>query len=170
MKYVIAVLETNNCAKNDIVYSIQCQFINVNFVSFLLFFVFFHQVVALLFIFTIFLFILSLGVQNPKLTNPKPGDRLHLCPTLPSGYAIFNSFDFRSFIIDGCKLRSVTEIASEPIKIYSSDAAMIQFGKKDSMIDSVKGYLQVYEDTSSKVAIVKSITYYFCEAYNSMIS
>ena len=38
------------------------------------------------------------------------------------------------------------------------------------MIDSVKGFLQVYEDTTGKFAIVKSISYHFCEAYKSMIS
>ena len=38
------------------------------------------------------------------------------------------------------------------------------------MIDSVKGFLQVYKDTTGIVAIVKSISYHFCEAYKSMIS
>ena len=38
------------------------------------------------------------------------------------------------------------------------------------MIDSVKGFLQVYEDTTGKAAIVKSISYHFCEACKSMIS
>ena len=33
-----------------------------------------------------------------------------------------------------------------------------------------KGFLQVYKDTASKVAIAKSISYHFCEAYKSMIS
>ena len=37
----------------------------------------------------------------------------------------FNGLDFRSFIIDGCILSSVTEIAFEPIKSYSSDAVMV---------------------------------------------
>ena len=74
------------------------------------------------------------------------------------------SLDFRSFIIDGCKLSSVTEIAFEQIKSYSSDPAMVQFGKKHIIIGSVKGFLQIYEDTTGKVAIVKSISYNFCEA------
>ena len=56
-------------------------------------------------------------------------------------YAIFNILDFRSFIIDCCILSSVTEIAFEPIKSYSSDAIMVLFGK-DTMTDSVKGFLQ----------------------------
>ena len=47
---------------------------------------------------------------------------------------------------------------------------MVYFGKKDIMIDSVKDFLQVYEDTSGKVAIVKSIFYHVYEAYKSMIS
>ena len=39
------------------------------------------------------------------------------------------------------------------------------------MIDSVKGFLQIYEDTSTgKFAIVKSIYYHFCEAFKSMTS
>ena len=38
------------------------------------------------------------------------------------------------------------------------------------MIDSVKGFLQVYKDTTSKDFIVKSISYHFSEAYGSMIS
>ena len=38
------------------------------------------------------------------------------------------------------------------------------------MIDSGKGYLQVYKDTTGKVTIVNNISYHFCEAYNSMIS
>ena len=38
------------------------------------------------------------------------------------------------------------------------------------MIDCVKGFLQVYEDTTGKVAIVKRISYHFCEAYKNMIS
>ena len=42
--------------------------------------------------------------------------------------------------------------------------------KEGIMIDSVKGFLQVYEDTTGKFAIVKSISYHFCEAYKSMIS
>ena len=33
-----------------------------------------------------------------------------------------------------------------------------------------KGFLQVYKDTTGKVAIVKSISYHLCEAYKSMIS
>ena len=33
-----------------------------------------------------------------------------------------------------------------------------------------KGFLQVCKDTTGKVAIVKSISYHFCEAYKSMIS
>ena len=70
---------------------------------------------------------------------------------------IFNSLDFRSFIIDGCELSPVTEIAFEPIKSYSSDAIMVYFRKKNIMIDSVKGFLQVYEDTTSKIAVLKSI-------------
>ena len=48
-------------------------------------------------------------------------------------------------------LSSVTEVAFEPIKSYSSDAIMVQFRKKD-MIDSVKDFLQVFEDTTYKVA------------------
>ena len=47
---------------------------------------------------------------------------------------------------------------------------MVYFGKKDIMIDSVKDFLQVYEDTSGKVAIVKSIFYHVYEAYKSMSS
>ena len=47
---------------------------------------------------------------------------------------------------------------------------MVYFGKKDIMIDSVKDFLQVYEDTSGKVAIVESIFYHVYEAYKSMIS
>ena len=35
------------------------------------------------------------------------------------------------------------------------------------MTDSTKGFLQVYEDTTDKAAIVKSISYYFCEAYKT---
>ena len=38
------------------------------------------------------------------------------------------------------------------------------------MIDSGKGFLQVYEDTTGKFAIAKSISYHFCEAYKSIIS
>ena len=38
------------------------------------------------------------------------------------------------------------------------------------MIDSVKGFLQVHEDTTGKVAIVKNISYYFHEAYKGIIS
>ena len=36
------------------------------------------------------------------------------------------------------------------------------------MIHSVKGFLQVYGDTTGKVAFVKNI-YHFCEAYKIMI-
>ena len=38
------------------------------------------------------------------------------------------------------------------------------------MINSAKGFLQVYEDTTGKAAIVKSISNHFFEAYKSMIS
>ena len=38
------------------------------------------------------------------------------------------------------------------------------------MIDSVKGFLKVYEDITDKFAIAKSISCHFCEAYKSMIS
>ena len=41
---------------------------------------------------------------------------------------------------------------------------MVKFGKKNIIIGSVKGFLQIYEDTTGKVAIVKSISYNFCEA------
>ena len=37
------------------------------------------------------------------------------------------------------------------------------------MIDSIKGFLHVYKDTTDKTAIAKSISYHFCEAYESMI-
>ena len=37
------------------------------------------------------------------------------------------------------------------------------------MIDSVKGFLQVYKDTTGKAAIVKSIPCHFGEAYKSTI-
>ena len=37
----------------------------------------------------------------------------------------FNGLDFISFIIDGCILSSVAEIAFGPIKSYSSDAVML---------------------------------------------
>ena len=59
-------------------------------------------------------------------------------------------------------LNSATEIAFV--------AVMGLFGKKYIMIDSVKDFLQVYEDTTGKVAIVKIISYHNCEAYKSMIS
>ena len=36
------------------------------------------------------------------------------------------------------------------------------------MIDSFKGFLEACEDTTGKVAIVKSISYHFCEAYKSI--
>ena len=68
------VFEKNNCDKNNIVYSIECLFINVNFVFFLLLFL-------LLLGFSFYLFVcyryffLSLGIWDPKLTNAKPGDR-----------------------------------------------------------------------------------------------
>ena len=38
------------------------------------------------------------------------------------------------------------------------------------MINSVKGFLQVYENTIGKIAIVKSISYHFCEDCKSMFS
>ena len=63
-----------------------------------------------------------------------------------------------------------TQIAFEPIKSYSSDAIMVEFGKKDIMNDSVKGFLQVYEDTRGKFFIVKNISYHFCEDDKSMTS
>ena len=50
-------------------------------------------------------------------------------------YAIFRSLDLRPLIIDGSILSSVTERDFEPIKSYSSDAIMVQFEKKDIMID-----------------------------------
>ena len=83
---------------------------------------------------------------------------------------IVSSLDFRTSIIDVSILSSVTEIAFEPIKCYSSDAKIIYFGNKNIMIDSVKGFLHVYEDTRDKVSITKSICYHFCEANDSMIS
>ena len=74
------------------------------------------------------------------------------------------------FLIDDCILSSVAEIAFEPMKSYSSDAVMDQFRKKNIEIDSLEDFLQVYEDTTGKVVIVKSISYHFCEAYKHMIS
>ena len=74
------------------------------------------------------------------------------------------------FLIDDCILSSVAEIAFEPMKSYSSDAVMDQFRKKNIEIDSLEDFLQVYEDTTGKVVIVKSISYHFCEAYKRMIS
>ena len=46
-----------------------------------------------------------------------------------------------------------------------------QRDKKDKilLLLFVKGFLQVYEDTTGKVAIVNSISCHFCEAYKSMI-
>ena len=38
------------------------------------------------------------------------------------------------------------------------------------MIDSVYGFLQVSNDTTGKAVIVKSISYHFCEAYESIMS
>ena len=50
---------------------------------------------------------------------------MDLCAVIRYAVFKFNSLDFRSFIIDGHILSSVTEIAFEPIKGYSSDAVMV---------------------------------------------
>ena len=43
----------------------------------------------------------------------------------PRGMSYLISLGFRPFIIDGCILSSVTEIAFEPINSYSSDAVTV---------------------------------------------
>ena len=57
--------ETNNCDKNNIVYSVECWFINVSFVFLLLLLFFFYFVLAVLFFFIIYIFFefRSLGSQ-----------------------------------------------------------------------------------------------------------
>ena len=66
--------------KNNIVCSIECWFMTVNFVCILLL-LFFYLVLALLCIFIIF--ILSLRVWDPKLLNPNLDDWPQLCPVFP---------------------------------------------------------------------------------------
>ena len=61
------IYETNNCDKNNTVYSIECWFINVHFVFFLILLIL-YLVLALLFIFTVYIFLEfgKLGSQTHK--------------------------------------------------------------------------------------------------------
>ena len=50
------------------------------------FFVFFYLVLAILFL--SYTYFMSLGVWDPKLTNPSLGDRPQLWPVLPPDYSL----------------------------------------------------------------------------------
>ena len=67
------------------------------------------------------------------------------------------------------KLFSATKIWDKPVIQVTSNTIMGKFINKDTMINSIEGFLEVNKNTTSIIALIKGVPDLFCDVYESMI-